>query len=49
VKKKQIKKVTEFLGVKVLNPLQERKVVGGSQPPAHNHHPEHHDTSHQSE
>ena len=29
MKKKQIKKVTDFLGVKVLSPLQEKKVVGG--------------------
>ena len=37
MKKKQIKKVTDFLSVKVLSPLEEREIVGGT----NNHQPVH--------
>lgn len=47
MKKEQIKKATDFLGIKVLNPLQEKQVVGGFVDAESHHHDgrHHHDTS----
>ena len=38
MKKEQIKKAEDFLGVKVLNPLEEKTVVGGKIPAEHHDH-----------
>ena len=43
MKKKQIKKASDFLGVKVLSPLQEKKVVGGVAGSHHHDGRHHHD------
>ena len=41
----QMKKAADFLGVKVLNPLEEKSVLGGLMPGHHHetHHESHHD------
>lgn len=49
MQEEQIKKVIDFLGVKVLNTLEEKAIVGGNLPPeSHSHtdegrHHSHHD------
>lgn len=51
MQEEQIKKAADFLGVKVLNPLEEKSVVGGNLPAAEHHdhtdegrHHSHHDS-----
>ena len=48
MKKEQIEKAEDFLGVKVLNPLEEKTIVGGKIEESHDHndegrHHHHHD------
>jgi hypothetical protein len=51
MKDEQIKKAADFLGVKVLSPLEEKTVVGGLVPPESHHHTDegrhhsHHDST----
>ena len=49
MKKEQIKKAADFLGAKVLSPLEEKTVVGGKLADHHDHtdegrHHSHHDS-----
>jgi hypothetical protein len=41
--KEQLTNVADFLGVKVLTPLEEKSTVGGKELPGHHDHGQHHD------